>query len=47
MNTASMYAEVGATMVLATIALILRLISRRMTKAGYGYDDALAICAYV
>ena len=47
MDPGSMYAEIGATMGLATVALILRNFARRMTKAGHSYDDALAVVAYV
>lgn len=47
MQTGYMYAVIGVTTGLATVALSLRIIARRMTKAGYGYDDVLAIIAYV
>lgn len=47
MQTGYMYAVIGVTTGLATAALSLRIIARRMTKAGYGYDDVLAIIAYV
>ncbi|KAH7243862.1 hypothetical protein B0J15DRAFT_537782 [Fusarium solani] len=45
-RTASVYASVCVTLPFATLAVILRLTARPMTKAGYGYDDGLAILAF-
>ncbi|KAM6506941.1 hypothetical protein FALCPG4_018754 [Fusarium falciforme] len=42
----NVYASVSVTLTLATLALVLRLIARRLTTAGYGYDDVLAVIAY-
>ena len=45
-HTLSAYVGIGITLAFATIALVLRLVSRRLTKYGYGYEDGLAILAY-
>ncbi|KAH6888516.1 hypothetical protein B0T10DRAFT_488317 [Thelonectria olida] len=46
-HTLDAYVAIGITLFFATVALILRLISRRMTKFGYGYEDCLAVLAWV
>ncbi|KAH6884271.1 hypothetical protein B0T10DRAFT_463160 [Thelonectria olida] len=43
----NVYAAVAVTLTFATLALVLRLIARRMTTAGYGHDDVLAVIAFV
>lgn len=45
-HTLSAYVGIGVTLFFATIALVLRLVSRRMTKYGYGFEDVLATIAY-
>jgi hypothetical protein len=39
--------SVSATWALATIALVMRFLCRRISKAGYWWDDWLMIPAYV
>lgn len=46
-HTLSAYVGIGVTLFFATVALVLRLVSRRMTKYGYGFEDVLATIAYV
>lgn len=46
-HTSAIYGAVSVTLVVATVSVIMRLIARRMTKAGYGYEDTLAMIAFV
>ncbi|KAF4975591.1 hypothetical protein FZEAL_7644 [Fusarium zealandicum] len=46
-ETPSIYAAAGVTLPLATIALALRMVARRITKAGYGWDDAFAAVGWL
>lgn len=41
------YIVMGITLPVATLALVLRLIARRMTRAKYSYDDILAVMSLV
>jgi hypothetical protein len=45
-HTLDAYVAIGITLFFATVALILRFISKRMTKFGYGYEDCLATLAW-
>lgn len=45
-HTLSAYVGIGVTLFFATITLVLRLVSRRMTRYGYGFEDVLAAIAY-
>ena len=47
MDPPTEYALVAVTLALATIAVTLRIVARRVTKAGCSYDDALAVTAWV
>lgn len=40
-------ASAAVTFPLATLALSLRLVSRSITTAGYGYDDIFAVVGWV
>ncbi|RFN45595.1 integral membrane protein [Fusarium flagelliforme] len=40
-------ASIAVTLPLAALVLVLRLVARRMTRAGYGIDDWLAVLAFV
>lgn len=40
-------ASIAVTLPLAALVLVLRLVARRMTRAGYGFDDWLAVLAFV
>lgn len=46
-DSASLYCAIGITLPLATFALVARLYARRITKAGFWYDDTLAILGFV
>ncbi|KAM0428884.1 hypothetical protein ACHAPT_006684 [Fusarium lateritium] len=46
-DTPNIIAAAAVTLPLATVALILRLLSRRITKTGYGWDDVFAIMGWV
>lgn len=46
-DTPNIIASAAITLPLATLALIARLIARKITKAGYGIDDALAVVGWV
>lgn len=46
-DTPNIIASAAITLPLATLALIARLIARRITKAGYGIDDALSVIGWV
>jgi hypothetical protein len=46
-DTPNIIASAAITLPLATLALIARLIARRITKAGYGIDDALSVVGWV
>lgn len=46
-NAPNVYAAIAVTLTLAILALVLRLIARRITTAGYGLDDVLAVAAFV
>lgn len=41
------FVVMGITLPFATLALVLRLIARRMTRAKYSYDDVLAVMSLV
>ncbi|KAI5460404.1 hypothetical protein BGZ63DRAFT_424912 [Mariannaea sp. PMI_226] len=41
------YAAIGITLFFATGGISLRLLARRMTKYGYGFEDGLAVAAWV
>lgn len=43
----SVYVAVAVTLPLGTLALALRLYCRSITKAGYWYDDGLAVLGWV
>lgn len=43
----NVYAAIFTPVPLATLALALRLKARRMTRMGMGYDDVLAVAAWV
>lgn len=43
----NVYAAVAVTLPLGTLALALRLYCRSITKAGYWYDDGLAVLGWV
>ncbi|KAF5020867.1 hypothetical protein F66182_7122 [Fusarium sp. NRRL 66182] len=45
--TPNIIASAAITLPLATLALIARLVARRITKAGYGYDDAFAVVGWI
>jgi hypothetical protein len=40
-------ASIAVTLPLAALVLVLRLVARRMTRAGGGIDDWLAVLAFV
>jgi hypothetical protein len=42
-----LYASICITLPLAALVLVLRLLARRTTRAGYGIDDWLAVVAFV
>ncbi|KAF5024440.1 hypothetical protein F66182_3526 [Fusarium sp. NRRL 66182] len=42
----NVYAAIFVTLPLATLVLVLRLVARRASRAGYGIDDCLAVVAY-
>lgn len=44
---ANVYAGIIIPVPAATAALVLRLKARRMTRMGLGYDDGLAVAAWV
>lgn len=44
---ANVYAATIIPVPASTLALVLRLKARRMTRMGFGYDDGLAIAAWV
>jgi hypothetical protein len=46
-DTPNIIASAAITLPLATLALIARLIARRITKAGYGVDDTFAVVGWV
>ncbi|KAJ4269483.1 hypothetical protein NW762_001143 [Fusarium torreyae] len=46
-DTPNIIAAAAITLPLATLALISRLVARRITKAGYGIDDAFAVVGWV
>lgn len=46
-DSASLYCAIGITLPLAFLALVARLYARRITKAGFWYDDTLAILGFV
>ncbi|KAF4453300.1 hypothetical protein F53441_4030 [Fusarium austroafricanum] len=46
-DTPNIIASAAITLPLATLALIARLIARKITKAGYGPDDVLAVVGWV
>ncbi|CAM1502461.1 Fc.00g044450.m01.CDS01 [Cosmosporella sp. VM-42] len=41
------YVSIFITLTFATLALLLRLAARRVTKVNYGYDDLLAVVAFI
>ncbi|KAM5522385.1 integral membrane protein [Fusarium oxysporum f. sp. phaseoli] len=43
----NVYASIFITLPLATLVLVLRLLARRTTRAGYGIDDWLAVVAFI
>ncbi|KAJ3542911.1 hypothetical protein NM208_g3859 [Fusarium decemcellulare] len=46
-DTPNIIAAAAVTLPLATFALILRLVARRITKAGYGWDDVFAVVGWI
>ncbi|RSL65832.1 hypothetical protein CEP54_004019 [Fusarium duplospermum] len=46
-DTPNIIAAAAVTLPLATAALLLRLLSRRITKTGYGWDDVFAIVGWI
>ncbi|KAF4459630.1 integral membrane [Fusarium albosuccineum] len=44
--TTNVSVSIGVTLPLAAVALVLRLISRRLTTAGYGYEDIFAVIGF-
>lgn len=46
-DTPNIIAAAAVTLPLATAALILRLLSRRLTKTGYGLEDVFAVVGWV
>ncbi|EXM19561.1 hypothetical protein RAB80_009370 [Fusarium oxysporum f. sp. vasinfectum] len=43
----NVYASIFITLPLAALVLVLRLLARRTTRAGYGIDDWLAVVAFI
>ncbi|SPJ85758.1 related to integral membrane protein [Fusarium torulosum] len=43
----NLYAAICITLPLAALVLVLRLLARRTTRAGYGIDDWLAVVAFI
>ncbi|UZP42798.1 hypothetical protein NXS19_010614 [Fusarium pseudograminearum] len=46
-DTPNIIASAAITLPLATLALIARLVARRITKAGYGIDDAFSVVGWL
>jgi hypothetical protein len=46
-DTPNIIAAAAITLPLATLALLARLFARKITKAGYGSDDAFAVVGWV
>ncbi|EXK38284.1 hypothetical protein FOMG_08694 [Fusarium oxysporum f. sp. melonis 26406] len=46
-DTPNIIASAAITLPLATLALIARLVARKITKAGYGIDDAFAVVGWL
>lgn len=45
-HTLDAYTAISITLFAATVALGLRLVARRMTTFGYGWEDCLAVLAW-